>query len=216
MTLTDSSTASRTTGSSVNRESVAEVKKLFNLAEQYAKEVEVLSSAVQVPAINELRYAGHHILNAIDEFGNVSDDELGKAKSHCHRAMYEAVEAGIMFCLDEIKAFQEDHRGLVVSDVIHDYHERLVRAQQAVKMIVAGRADRESIEQHVEQYRDEFRAVREIVQLFEVSRDDLSAKKAQQVEARQEAEQRRRRDYLRIAVTALMAALGIMATVFFS
>lgn len=111
-------------------ESVAEVKKLFSLAEQYAKEVEFLSSAVQVPAINELRYAGQHILKAlVKDDDEEADAELGKAKGHCQRAMYEAVEAGIMFCLDAIKAFQEEHRHLVVTEVIPDYPQHLARTQ---------------------------------------------------------------------------------------
>ena len=119
-------------------QSIIDLKDLFNLAEQYAKEVEMLRSEVQISAINELRYAGYHILNAIDDEETVSEDELLKARSHCHRAMYEAVESGIMFCLDEIKDFQEKHSDVVVSEVIADYPDRLARTQRIVDMIVAG------------------------------------------------------------------------------
>ncbi len=111
------------------RQSIIDLKDLFKLAEQYAKEVEMLRSEVQIPAINELRYAGYHILNAIDDEETVSEVELLKARSHCHRAMYEAVESGIMFCLDEIKDFQEKHSDVVVSEVIADYPDRLARTQ---------------------------------------------------------------------------------------
>ena len=105
------------------RERIVEIKRLFDLAEKYIKDVEILRSDVQMPAINELRYAGHHILKAIDEDGNVSDDDIASAKSHCHRAMYEAPEAGIMFCLDRVKAFEEDYDDLVIGNVIDNYHE---------------------------------------------------------------------------------------------
>lgn len=194
----------------MTRESAAEVKNLFNLfnlAEQYAKEVEILSSAVQVPAINELRYAGQHILKAlVEDDGEAADTELGKAKGHCQRAMYEAVEAGIMYCLDEIKAFQEDHRGLVISAVVSDYHKLLVRAQQATDKVVEGRSDRESVAEHVEEYIAEFRAVLEIVRLFEASRDDLSAMRLERDEAK-------RRHNTRIVMMGLGSAIALLAAV---
>ena len=156
-------------------ESIVEVKKLFKLAEQYIKEIEILGSAVQMPAINELRYVAYHVLKSIDESGNISEAEFIKAKSHCHRAMYEALEAGIMVCLEAIKKFQDEYRWLVVTEVIRDYPQHLARAQEAVAVLKVGRSDRESVEQQVEQYKGEFHALRDIVQLFAASRNDLNA-----------------------------------------
>lgn len=89
-----------------------------------------------------MRYAGHHLLQSIDDAGTVDIETLRKAKSHCERAMYEAAEAGIMFCLDSIKEFREDYRDVVVSDVIQDYPQRCARAQQTLDMVVKGRSDR--------------------------------------------------------------------------
>ena len=169
----------------------------------------MLRSEVQIPAINELRYAGYHILNAIDEEETVSEDELLKARSHCHRAMYEAVESGIMFCLDEIKDFQEKHSDVVVSEVIADYPDRLARTQRIVDMIVAGRADRKSVEEQVANYAQEFRVVREIMEVFKASRDDLNVKRSQ-------AGVLRRRYHTRIAAMILAAALAFVTAVFFS
>ena len=198
----------------MDRESIQDLKKLFNRAEQYAKEVEMLRSEVQIPAINELRYAGHHLLKAIDEEGYVSDDLL-EAKSHCFRAMYEAVEAGIVFCLDEIKEFQERYSDVVVSEVIADYPDRLARVQRAMTLIVDGRTGRTSVEAQVECYADELRVVREIMEVFKASRDDLNVKRAQAEEARRNADAVRRRDHTRIAVIILAAVLAFLAAVFF-
>ena len=113
--------------------------------------------------------------------------------------MYEAAEAGIMFCLDSIKDFGEEYRDLVISEVIHDYHERLARAQQTLDMVVKGRSDRNSVESHVDAYMTEFRVVRDTVRLFDASRDDLNAKRVRQVQ-----------DHQRFVVRVLVMLLGTL------
>ena len=198
------------------RERIVEIKHLFDLAEKYIKDVELLRSDVQMPAINELRYAGHHILKAIDEDGNVSDDDIASAKSHCHRAMYEATEAGIMFCLDEIRAFEEVYDDLVIGNVIDNYHELLARAQEAKDLVVVGRADRESVVLHVEQYMEKFSSVREVLNVLKVSRNDLNAMRAQAEEAGRRAAAAKRRDYVRLAMMGLAAVLALITAVYFS
>ena len=42
---------------------MAEIKKLFDADEHHVKEVEVFRGEIAVPAINELKYVGHHLLN---------------------------------------------------------------------------------------------------------------------------------------------------------
>ena len=76
-------------------------------------------------------------------------------------------------------------------------------------MIVTGRDGRESVEAQVENYAQEFRVVREIMEVFKASRDDLSVKRSQ-------AEVHRRSYHTRIAVIILVAALPLAATIFFS
>lgn len=50
-----------------------------------------------IAAINQLRYAGRHLLDALHE-GNEHDqyESVRKAVGHCHRACYDAAEAGTM------------------------------------------------------------------------------------------------------------------------
>lgn len=111
--------------------------------------------------------------------------------------MYEAIEAGIMVCLDAIKKFQDEYRHVVVTEVIQDYPQHLVRAQKAVAVVKAGRSDRESVEQQVEQYKGEFRTLSDIMQLFTASRNDLNAV--------------RRRENLKLWRYAVTTAIAILA-----
>lgn len=72
-----------------------ELRRLYETADGFAREVGEFRSEVPIPAHNELRYAGHHLLQSLDNDGTVADeDQLRKARNHCERAMYEAAEAG--------------------------------------------------------------------------------------------------------------------------
>ena len=178
---------------------IVEIRRLYDEADSLAREVGELRSEVQIPAINELRYAGHHALQAITDDGAVDIEVLARAKSHCQRAMYEAAEAGIMFCLDSMKDFGKTYSDLVISEVIADYPSRLARAQTALDLVVKGRSRRTSVGEHVTAYMDEFRVVRETMRVFDASRDDLNVKRAQQI-----------REYRQFAIRALLLLLGVL------
>lgn len=187
---------------------ILEIRRLYDQADSLAREVGELRSEVQIPAINELRYAGHHALQAITDDGEVDIEVLAKAKSHCERAMYEPAEAGIIFCLDSIKDFGKTYSDLVISEVIADYPSRLARAQTALDLVVKGRSERASVGEHVAAYMDEFRVVRDIMRVFDASRDDLNAKRAQQIRAHRQFAIRA----LLLLLGALVGAIGLVMT----
>lgn len=88
----------------------------FNEAEGFAREVGELRSNVPVPAYNQLRYAGYHLLKALDDDAQVvNEPEINKAVGHCERAMYDAAEAGIIQALRELAAFRYEYRFLNIS-----------------------------------------------------------------------------------------------------
>ena len=68
-----------------------------------AKSVSLASREAVIPAHNELRNAGYHLLHAIDGSGCAVDDEqIDKAIAHCDRAIYDAAEAGVIITLDAL------------------------------------------------------------------------------------------------------------------
>ena len=90
-------------------EKFEEILRLYNEAESFIKEVELCVSEIAFPAINELRYSGHHLLKALVSAGPEQfNKELSDAVDHCHRSMYESSEAGIGYLLDLLKAFDTD------------------------------------------------------------------------------------------------------------
>jgi hypothetical protein len=98
-----------------------------------------------IPAVNELRNAGKHLVDALADDGSVAHKEhirLGVA--HCRRACFEAYEAGIMFALEGIHKFKEDYATVTVGDVIPEYTDVLRKAHEAQRSIEAGRSELQS------------------------------------------------------------------------
>ena len=95
-------------------EGVERFKSLYETADQFAREVGWLESAVSIPAHNQLRYAGHHFSQATDRDGVVDceSEDFQKAVNHCERAMYEAAEAGILFLTQEMNDFRRYYKRL--------------------------------------------------------------------------------------------------------
>jgi len=69
---------------------------------------------VVVPAINELRYAGKHLTNAISfqAAGKKGEEQeqLCRAKRHCLRARYDALRATALFLIRDYQQFTADYR----------------------------------------------------------------------------------------------------------
>lgn len=119
---------------------LAEYRAAYERADAFCKEVQAFVDQAGIPAINELRYAGHHLLYALDDTGSIADPHnLTKAHNHVQRACYEAGEAGILFALDRIRVFKEDYRKVSVAPVIPHYNSILEQAQSAKRKIVAAR-----------------------------------------------------------------------------
>jgi hypothetical protein len=182
---------------------VTEFRQLYETADSFAREVGESRSEVQIPAHNELRYAGHHLLQSLSDEGTVVNEDLHrKAMNHCARAMYEAAEAGIMHELEVIQEFRQAYKTIVMGDVVPDYHKRIVKAKSAQKLLIKGRANRVDVEEHVSQYMEVFRELGETRHLLDAARDDLNAKKDAQDSSRRRA-----------VVTSLLVVLGILVTV---
>lgn len=118
------------------RDYVAEYKE----ADAAAKKVQSFKLEAGIPAINEMRYAAHHIALALDENNSERDADLSKAVRHCQRANYEAVEAGNLAALSLIQAFAEDHLDVDVVAIVSDYVEILARVEDLRLQLMEPRA----------------------------------------------------------------------------
>lgn len=153
----------------------------FNEAEGFAREVGELRSNVPVPAYNQLRYAGYHLLKALDDDAQVvNEPEINKAVGHCERAMYDAAEAGIIQALRELAAFRYEYRFLNISAHVEGYGDMRRRAKTGQRLIIDGRHKRESVREHVREYMTAFRELADDLDVRDASRDSLNAERRQQ------------------------------------
>ncbi len=116
-----------------------EVQSLYDLAKQQINQLEIMGEGLSIPAINELRYAGEHILKASTaDTDEIKKDQLLRAEKHCWRAIHDGVELGSIIALKKLKEFQEDYKGLPVTEYIPEYQEILGLASRLQNLLAHG------------------------------------------------------------------------------
>ena len=158
---------------------LAEVRQAFKDADTFSTEVGEFRQDVVIPVHNQLRNAGFHIVNALNDDGSVksSDHHLYDARDHCRRAAYDAAVAGIISARAWIDAFREDYRGIVISEVVPTYPDIILRERKARDLVGAGRYDEKSDGERMNDYMEAFRALRADVDVLDANREGLDAKK---------------------------------------
>ena len=101
----------------------------FRHAEKVLKRFERIGGETLETAINQLRYASRHYLDATQ----AKDDEarqmaLNKALSHCRRAEYDAVEASIAVVGESIINFDRRYLESSIEAIIPNYPDYYAKA----------------------------------------------------------------------------------------
>lgn len=179
---------------------LAEYRAEYEKADALCQEVQNFRNEAGVPAINELRNAGHHLLNALDATGAViNQGHLDAAMAHVRRASYEATEAGIMMAIAQVHDFQRDYRAVEISDLLSDYTGRCRECQEAVRLIEQGRQPGFNRDQdHVARI-EVFRKIRPFAEELQLARP----------EALKRIEQKRT-EARRFIIGTLLAVMGIL------
>jgi uncharacterized protein (UPF0332 family) len=87
-----------------------EIHQLIRTAENKLKEAERLDTKLTIPSVNQLRYVAFHLAEALCSRDDASfASEMGKAKNHCYRAIYDSHEMIIIYYLESIKVFREKY-----------------------------------------------------------------------------------------------------------
>ena len=87
---------------------IVEIRRLYAEAESALKRYERIGLDNLVPVVNELRYAGEHILTAeTTEDPAIIETALSRAERHCVRARYDALESTLITLLQQISGLRE-------------------------------------------------------------------------------------------------------------
>lgn len=113
------------------------VVRLFEDAESRIKELELLyGDGLACHPINQLRYVGFHIARAIAKTDATEEEEEWKrATRHCQRAIYDASEMAIVYCLSEFKNFKDDYETVDFSPTIPDYLDIVEKMREAQNLL---------------------------------------------------------------------------------
>ncbi len=123
------------------RPNLANFREAHGRADAFCREVQGFVEELGIPAVNEMRYAGYHLLAALTDDGSLaSPDELTKAINHANRACYEASEAGILYALDQISIFKDDYSTVVIGETVPAYHAILRDADTALAKVTQERS----------------------------------------------------------------------------
>lgn len=156
---------------------IAEFRDEYRKADLFCQEVQSFVDSAGIPAINELRNAGQHLIAAIDDQGAVrSQIDLNAGTAHCRRACYEAYEMGILTALLIIKKFKDDYRTVTVGATVPDYAEIQVAAQEAQRAVEVGRHPEFDRAQDHTHRMDAFRQLRRCAERLTVARDEMNKK----------------------------------------
>ncbi len=185
---------------------IKQYRTAYTQADEAAKEIEEFRSAAVIPAHNELRYAGHHLLLSLSDDGKISKpSELRKAIRHCERSIYEASEAGVGHAVKLINRFKTDYEGSVITEVVLNWLDHLQTVREAQKELISGREGK-AIDQSVSKYMTHFRKLKNICDELDNARSSMNA-----------VRRRERQIFWRHFVSVSMALLGsiIVASVIY-
>lgn len=198
-----STTATKTSDLSMVRDDFSRLRSEYDIADKVMKDVQAFVEEAGIPAINELRYAGYHLLNAVSPLDAEasSSDELTRAVNHCKRATYEASEAGLLTAFGKISEFKADYQQVVVSSVVQDWTEILTKCDSYRDRITEARQT--GVDRTIDhtKFRDAFLDLVAVCRRLDHARDELNKQIQQkQVDAR------------RFIVTTVLAVLGVLIT----
>ena len=113
------------------------IRERFQAAEDAIKLYERVTLANLSSAVNELRYAGHHLLAADCEKDEMRRaDLLVRADHHCQRASYDAKEGVILALLDYLAEFRDERfTSDELAEVLPDWQAVLASARSAQKLL---------------------------------------------------------------------------------
>lgn len=181
---------------------IADFRAEYAQADIFCQKVQDFIREAGIPAMNELRNAGHHLLKSLDDSGNVSNQaELIRAVNHAKRACYEAGEAGILIALDEIHAFKEEFRGIRIGEAVPSYVAMMSEAQKARETILDSRTNGEDRSGDHKVRMEAFETLRDICRTLDVARPECQA-------VARSAVQDGRRFVIGLTITIALAFVG--------
>jgi len=151
-----------------------EIVALFEKAESRIKALELLhNEGLFYHPVNQLRYAGYHVVNAIKNTDpEKRAEEWKRARRHCQRAIFDASEMALVYCLAEVDGFKKDYKNVDVVPTVGNYLEIIGMARSAQVLIES--VDHESREEKYSECDDLFIKLKPQIDRLNDARPELN------------------------------------------
>jgi hypothetical protein len=191
---------------SITAEDSREIHDLYASAEEAIKFVETIDIENGLPTnlVNELRYAGRHIVNAM-----ICDDPISgkknveEAKLHIKRAHSDSNEIALIFMLKMTLKYIDDFKEDNITDILPDYIQIIKRTKAAQKTLAEYNREKfftdKTYKKNVE---DTLKTLWETYQTMDIARP-LIIKKLEKEE----------RNLKIIIITGIITGIGVIAAI---
>ncbi|WP_133510878.1 hypothetical protein [Candidatus Thiosymbion oneisti] len=112
----------------------------YNEAEAFIAEISTSWDGLDTTAVNQLRYAGRHLLNSLTGKTSIAPErEYERAVAHVKRATFDALDSGIIYYLKKIEYFKHDYRKIEITTP--GYPDIIASARKAKHLLDKARND---------------------------------------------------------------------------
>lgn len=206
---------------------IEELREAFNEAESEIHKTESITQKSPVSALNELRYAGSHMLVFLQEN---EQDELNQAVMHGRRAFYDAQRFMLLFLMRDAQAIRDgmgEHIPLYVDLVSKTYSEGkysqlkkgLLAAKAYIQQMAQIKTDSKRWQNRGETFaacKPHIEALKEYVEVYETLSDEfIRIRKAEELRLQKETQDKKRK-YVLGVLGLLVALAGVIATIIFT
>lgn len=201
---------------------------LYARAEDAIKRYERITLSVLTPAINQLRYAGHHLCEAgVSDDGEVQKQLLYKVCQHCERAYYDALECTLSELLGFFARFyQAGYSEQSLSRHIPEFPSWKTQLRESQSLLLTTRRlkvlsddEEQRLEEAVQYLIEKNMLLRDVVTLLEdekVNEEKLIAKQeceARRIEAEIESQRENRRYWHSMALAYASIIVGVASLI---
>ena len=185
----------------VSQDEIRELRDLYKKAEDAIHSLGITGSGVDTAAVNELRYAGNHLLRALTTDSKAeADDQMVRATRHCQRALYDAYDGAIYYQLDQFKVFRNDYRTVVITEVVSDYLDIATRMNAARDTLEEARRSTSDRSAYYAKVEERYGSMAADMDRLSAAREELNKKIVEKSVS-----------FTRWAVNALIAIAGVAA-----
>lgn len=159
---------------------MADPTRFDKLRSSYKKAEDLLhtlgvNTQIDTSAVNELRYAGRHILDALVATDRAEEHkQLTRAEAHCERAVYDAYDGAIFFHLRNFRTFLNDYKNVVIAEVIPDFVETMRRMEEAEQFLATARSAGDDRSQYYGKAEETYRWVANATKTLTAARPELN------------------------------------------